>query len=101
MRNPARIGYTLQCIANVWREHPDMRLGQLLCVAANYAAPPKVGVLFYMEDEPLIDGLQAFGRTQPPPATASSTGSAITDAGSTQACSEESGPPPSPPRRSE
>lgn len=59
MRNPARIGYTLQCLANVWAKHPDLRLGQLI---VNAAQRPETGLgsLFYIEDEALIEALQAF-----------------------------------------
>ena len=59
MRNPARIGYTLQCIANAWAKHPDMRLGQLI-VNATQRPETGLGSLFYIDDEELIEALQAF-----------------------------------------
>lgn len=48
MRNPHRIDGTLAAIGEVWKRHPDMRLGQLLWALAN-------GDPFYTEDDALIE----------------------------------------------
>jgi len=47
MRNPARIYPVLAKVAELWAEHPDMRLGQLLWKIAGKNP-------FYMEDDQII-----------------------------------------------
>lgn len=43
---------TLEKIKKIWLANPEMRLGQLLCSAANY------GALYYAEDELLVQILE-------------------------------------------
>lgn len=66
MRDPARIGYTLQCIANVWAKRPDLRLGQLISNVLAQAPETNLSrLLFYIEDDKLIEALEEFERTYP------------------------------------
>lgn len=59
MRDPARINPTLSAIAEIWERHPDLRLGQLLSAAADYARNGRRGPdLFQMEDGELLRGLE-------------------------------------------
>lgn len=58
MRDPARIDRILSVIRDVWVEHPDMRLSQLLLCAMKLGEP--VPMLFYFEDEKLEKQLKAF-----------------------------------------
>lgn len=52
MRNPERIQPILDKIAELWKEHPDFRLGQLIMVIGmTKEHNPK---LFYMEDEEFL-----------------------------------------------
>ena len=52
MRDPARIDLVLSAIREVWLQHPDMRLGQLLINAVRPSDPcPE---LFSLEDAPLV-----------------------------------------------
>jgi uncharacterized protein YihD (DUF1040 family) len=55
MRDPARIDVLLQTLRSVWVQEPDLRLGQLLIIAAKPKEPSPY--LFYIEDEALLDGL--------------------------------------------
>ena len=50
MRDPARIDRILGLIKEIWKAHPDLRLGQLL-VSIVSASP--LYYLFYIEDEAL------------------------------------------------
>ncbi|MCQ2802596.1 MAG: hypothetical protein MJ225_02895 [Bacilli bacterium] len=52
MRNPNRIPIILAEIEKLWREYPDMRLGQLI---GNVLEGP---ALYYIEDNMLIDVLK-------------------------------------------
>jgi hypothetical protein len=52
MRSKKRIPIILKEIEKIWREHPDLRLGQLLL---NYMEEP---FLYYIEDEDLVDILK-------------------------------------------
>jgi uncharacterized protein YihD (DUF1040 family) len=62
MRNPDRIVSILALLTEVWAEHPDMRLGQLLSNAAFHAGW-KDRDLFYLEDSRLHVGLIKFYAT--------------------------------------
>ncbi len=69
MRDPARIGPTLDTLREVWEENPDMRLGQLIYNAVREVTPegqvpPNVPV-FYIEEPRLLDGLQQMRRPAP------------------------------------
>lgn len=58
MRDPKRIDSVLQMLRTVWEQQPDLRLGQLLVVAARPKEPcPEV---FYMEDEVFIRELLRY-----------------------------------------
>ncbi|MBS1549107.1 MAG: DUF1040 family protein [Bacteroidetes bacterium] len=55
MRNPDRIQPTLDKLAEIWKENPDFRLGQLIMVIAMTGEHnPK---LFYMEDDVFLKQL--------------------------------------------
>lgn len=78
MRNPERIPTILKAIEEVWRQHPDWRLGQLLFNALRGHGHPGLGkeqvarLLYYQEDEKLLEDLQALekhiGASRPPEA---------------------------------
>lgn len=51
IRNPARISEVLHYIENEWREHPDMRLGQLISVLSGRQD------VFGVEDTKLVSEL--------------------------------------------
>lgn len=60
MRDPNRIGQMLSTLQRVWAQNPDLRLGQLLVIAARPKQPtPEV---FYAEDEVLLQGLLDYER---------------------------------------
>lgn len=56
MRNPERIDICLKQIEKVWKEHPDLRFGQVLAVMK------LDGDIFYTEDNILfnLDGIDYF-----------------------------------------
>lgn len=54
MRDPNRQLAVLTILENVWRNYPDMRLGQLLSCAAHGKD------LFYIEDDELVTKLVDF-----------------------------------------
>lgn len=51
MRDPRRIKKVLKTIEDIWRQNPDLRLGQLL----GNAVPESM--IYYIEDETLLDRL--------------------------------------------
>ena len=53
MRNPNRIEPTLKEIERIWKNNPDLRLGQLLLNIVSNA-----NILYYVEDNELIKGLK-------------------------------------------
>lgn len=53
MRNPDRIKPTLLEIERIWKNNPDLRLGQLLLNIVSDA-----NILYYVEDNELIKALQ-------------------------------------------
>lgn len=58
MRDPQRISVVLETLRQAWQQNPDLRLGQLLVIAASPKEPcPE---LFYIEDDKLLAGLQAY-----------------------------------------
>jgi len=60
MRDPARIDNLLAVLRRVWERDPDLRLGQLVVIAAKPNQPaPEV---FYVEDDELLNGLLAYER---------------------------------------
>lgn len=54
MRDPKRIDIILEELNSIWKENPDLRLGQLIC---NVARDPQ---LYYIKDEELIKLLKHF-----------------------------------------
>ena len=54
MRNPERIDNILERLKVVWKDNPDLRLGQLLLAVI------KMDRLFYIEDEVLIQALEDY-----------------------------------------
>jgi hypothetical protein len=58
MRDPKRISNILALLSFVWRQYPDLRLGQLIDNALyNNGVPID---LFYVEDDDLESALMAF-----------------------------------------
>lgn len=53
MRDPARIDKVLKEIKKIWKEFPDLRLGQLIGNCMNYSQ------IYYIEDEDFIKLLDA------------------------------------------
>lgn len=54
MRNPQRIDNILERLKIVWKDNPDLRLGQLLLTVVD------ADRLFYIEDEILIQILENY-----------------------------------------
>lgn len=61
MRDPERINEILELLGKVWRESPDLRLGQLIVNAARERDPEIVDV-FSIEDGSLRKGLVRLGQ---------------------------------------
>ena len=55
MRDPPRIGVTLQRIADIWNRYPDLRLAQLLL-----NVPGTAGEIYNMEDDKLLQEIEAI-----------------------------------------
>ena len=57
MRDPNRIDGVLNELSEIWKAHPDLRLGQLIL---NLRAPGPNGItwLYNMEDDSLVEGLR-------------------------------------------
>ena len=53
-RDPQRIDALVSELEQIWKEHPDARLGQLLVSCVDGDADK----LFYMEDEALLEKLR-------------------------------------------
>ncbi len=61
MRNPERIPAILHALQEVWKKHPDWRLGQLLINVANRPEPcPR---LFNLEDDLLLQLLLEMSKS--------------------------------------
>ena len=56
MRDPKRIKKVLKVLEGVWKQYPDLRLGQLL----ENALPANQNCIFYLEDGDLILALLEF-----------------------------------------
>lgn len=54
MRNPDRIDIILKEISEIWKNFPDLRLGQLI---TNVVQDP---ILYYIEDKDLVKFLKEF-----------------------------------------
>lgn len=55
IRKRGRISPVIRKLEEVWREHPDLRLGQLLIDCAGDKD------LFYLEDDELLEVMGRFG----------------------------------------
>lgn len=51
MRNPQRIKPILERIEEIWKKHPDLRLGQIMANLDSCS-------LYYIEDDELADSLE-------------------------------------------
>lgn len=51
MRDISRIDFILKSVGDIWKNYPDLRLGQLLL---NAVRDP---MLYYIEDDKLVDEL--------------------------------------------
>jgi len=58
MRDPERIDGILERLGIVWRQHPSLRLGQLLGNLFSTVRDPQSAGQYYCEDEDLIDALE-------------------------------------------
>ncbi len=54
-RNPDRISVVMRVVEELWKKHPDMRLGQLL--GNSFSSELK---LYYAEDEVLVEKLMTM-----------------------------------------
>jgi hypothetical protein len=58
VRDPSRIEPILSVLREAWLQHSDLRLGQLIVIAAHPKEPcPEV---FHIEDEALLRGSKAY-----------------------------------------
>jgi len=63
MRDPKRIAGLLKVLEEFWRGEPDLRLGQLIVVAARYSGRNVVcQEIFYLEDEDMLRGIEELAR---------------------------------------
>ena len=69
MRDPNRIEEVILALETYWVDHPDMRLGQIICNAArafdeegNYGPIPDTQRIFNMEEPRLLEGLKALSK---------------------------------------
>ena len=62
MRNSDRINLILAKIAEIWHSHPDLRLCQILNIAAK-KSDWNSNDLFYLEDIQLLEGLEILNNT--------------------------------------
>jgi hypothetical protein len=56
-RDPKRIPLILKQLEEVWQEHPDLRLGQLVLNVLSGDIPNPL--LYYIEDDKLVETLHA------------------------------------------
>ena len=56
MRDPKRIPKVLNEIEKIWKEYPDLRLGQLIDNVVSRSPCP----LFYIEDEDLVERIKKY-----------------------------------------
>lgn len=60
MRDKNRIPKVLNELERVWKENPDLRLGQIIMIATRPKTPcPSV---FFIEDEDILKGIQSIGQ---------------------------------------
>ncbi|MFK7770995.1 MAG: hypothetical protein AB8F94_02605 [Saprospiraceae bacterium] len=60
MRDKKRIPKILNELERIWKENPDLRLGQIMIIATR----PKNSCpeVFYIEDEKMLEGIQSIGQ---------------------------------------
>ena len=64
MRDPKRIDGILKRLSIVWKQHPSLRLGQLIGNVFSTARDPSSAGQYYCEDEDLVKALeQAYSET--------------------------------------
>jgi len=62
-RDPQRIAKVLKVLENVWRDAPDLRLGQIIVSAANLSGRQVVcPAIFHLEDEDLLRGIEELAQ---------------------------------------
>lgn len=55
MRDPERIEPVMKKLENIWKKHPDLRLGQLILNAHSFAGDSP---LYYIEDKEFIKKIE-------------------------------------------
>lgn len=60
MRDPARIQPMLDALGELWRQHPDLRLTQLLTAVTHGKHRLGHNPLFYIEDDELLEAIKAW-----------------------------------------
>ena len=58
MRHPERIPEILQVLQELWISKPDLRLGQIMVIAAEFYKPCRD--LFNLEDDEMLQRLQKW-----------------------------------------
>ena len=62
-RDPKRISGLLKALGKVWRDTPDLRLGQIIVSAANLSGRQVVcPEIFHLEDEDLLRGIEDLAK---------------------------------------
>lgn len=56
-RDPKRIPYLIKMLEELWRKHPDMRLGQLVWAIRSNIGPHDADV-FYIEDDEMQESME-------------------------------------------
>ena len=56
MRDVDRIEKILHVLETIWRDNPDLRLGQII----TNAVPPDAFDLYYIDDQTVLQGLEYF-----------------------------------------
>lgn len=63
MRDRGRIDVMIETLRLVWHKNPDMRLGQLVQVCADYSMPGTYRPdIFNIEDDKMFQGMVDFDR---------------------------------------
>ena len=60
MRDIKRIDKILNRIGELWKNYPDLRLGQIIVNSINVSKKDLDQSLFYIEDEQLFDKIEEF-----------------------------------------
>ena len=64
MRDPKRIADVLKALETVWREEPDLRLGQIIVSAVNLSGRQVVcPEIFYLEDNAMLKGIEELAKS--------------------------------------